>query len=221
MAKSLQVVTSLLMLCILLGVAGCVPQSTPPSAPPTSTVTSSPISTEISDWVTFRNDEQCSFAVDLPPDMEVASQGTYSWTLNRTTTDPGGPFPNFLYISVIPNDFQSTEPGVIYNYDPAETQTLLNVQVGESKPLREDPALASSFTYTRLPDATLGGQTVQAYENTQPWEFPAGTKEIRYYLQANGCTFLVGGYLSTVGSGQPGEIEEDLFQQIIMTFRLG
>jgi hypothetical protein len=24
-------------------------------------------------------------------------------------------------------------------------------------------------------------------------EFPVGTKEIRYYLQGNGCTYLVGG----------------------------
>jgi hypothetical protein len=39
-------------------------------------------------------------------------------------------------------------------------------------------------------------------------------------LKGNGCTFLVGGYLSTVGSGQPGAIDEDLFEQIINTLRL-
>jgi hypothetical protein len=163
---------------------------------------------------------QCGFAIDHPLDMQGASQGTYSWILRYTTEDPSGPVPNFIYISVIPDDFQSTEPGAIYNYDPGETQTLLNAQAGESRSLREDPNLAPSFTYTRLPDATLGNQNAQAYENTRPWEFPPGTKEIRYYLKADGCMFLVGGYLSTVGSGQAGAIGEDLFEQIITTFRL-
>ncbi|MEO7840406.1 MAG: hypothetical protein ABIU06_13745 [Anaerolineales bacterium] len=55
---------------------------------------------------------------------------------------------------------------------------------------------------------------------TQPWKFPLGTKEIRYTLQANGCTYLIGGYLATVGSGQPGAIDEELFDQVIATFRL-
>ena len=32
--------------------------------------------------------------------------------------------------------------------------------------------------------------------------------------------FTIGGYLATVGSGQPGRIDEELFDQIIATFRL-
>jgi hypothetical protein len=154
--------------------------------------------------------------------MEAARQGTYNWLLSVTATDPSGPVPNFIYISVIPDGFPRSgeEPGAIYNYDPAETQTLLNMQVGESKSLREDPNLTSSFTYTRLPDTTLGGQAAQTYENTQPWEFPPGTKEIRYYSKGNGCTYLIGGYIATVGSGQPGAIDEELFNQIVATFRL-
>jgi hypothetical protein len=151
--------------------------------------------------------------------MDVASQGTYNWLLNYPGTEPNGPYPNFVYVSVIPADFQGGA-GEIYNYDPAETQTLLNMQVGESRALREDPTIAPSFTYTRLTDTTLGNQAAQTYENTQPWEFPPGTKEIRYYLQAQGCTYLIGGYLSTVGSGQPGAIGEELFDQIIASFRL-
>jgi hypothetical protein len=153
--------------------------------------------------------------------MEGISQGEYSWSLSFKTTEPSGPVPNFVYISVIPDDLQSSEPGMIYNYDPAETQTLLNMQVGESKSLRDfDPNLAPAFTYTRLPDRTLSNQAAQTYENTQPWEFPQGTKEIRNYLKANGCTYLVGGYMATVGSGQPGTIDEALFDQVIATFRL-
>jgi hypothetical protein len=166
------------------------------------------------------NAGQCRYAIDHPSSMDGAAQNTYSWILSSTAEEPSGPVPNFIYISVVPDGFQGG-PGDIYNYDPAETQTLLDMQVGESRSLRDfDPNLAPWFTYTRLPDRTLSNQTAQTYENTQPWEFPPGTKEIRYYLQGNGCTYLIGGYFSTVGSGQPGAIDQELFDQIITTFRL-
>lgn len=207
--------TNLMMLGILLfGAVGCAAPSTQPAAPPSPTLPSG--------WETLSaNTEQgrCGYAISHPSDMDVSSQGAYNWILNRTSTDPSGPVPNFIYVSVIPDGFQSSENGIIYNYDPAETQTLLNLQVGESTSLREDPILADSFTYTRLPDVLLGTQTAPAYENTQPWEFPPGTKEIRYYLQGNGCTYLIGGYMATVGSGQPGSIDQELFDQVIATFR--
>jgi hypothetical protein len=152
--------------------------------------------------------------------MDGASSGTYSWILSPTAAEPSGPVANFIYVSVIPDDFQSSEPGAIYNYDPAEAQTLLSMQVGESRSLRDDPLLADWFTYTRLSDTALGAQAAQTYENDQPWEFPLGTKEIRYYLKANGCTYLIGGYIATVGSGQAGWIDEELFTRIIAAFRL-
>jgi hypothetical protein len=152
--------------------------------------------------------------------MDGASQDPYSWILSSTAAEPSGPVPNFIYISVIPDDFQPGGDEIIYNYDPVETQTLLNMQVGEGRSLREDPNLASWFTYTRLPDTTLDRQAAQTYENDQPWEFPLGTKEIRYYLQGNDCLYLIGGYVATVGSGQPGAIDEELFDQIIAAFRL-
>jgi len=173
-----------------------------------------------SGWETYASQGQCGYAISHPSDMGGASQGTYSWILNYSGTEPSGVVPNFVYVSVIPDDFQSGEPGVIYNYDPAEAETLLNMQVGESRSLRDDPNIAPSFTYTRLPDTTLGNQTAQTYENTPPWEFPAGTKEIRYYLQANGCTYLIGGYVDTTGSNQPGAINEELFNQVIATFQV-
>lgn len=154
--------------------------------------------------------------------MEGASQDTYSWILSSTTEEPSGPVPNFVYISVIPDDFPRSGDGseIIYNYDPVETRTLLSLQLGESRSLRDDPNLASWFTYTRLQDTALGNQAAQTYENDQPWEFPLGTKEIRYYVQANDCTYLVGGYMATVGSGQPGAMDQQRFDQILATFRL-
>ena len=232
MLKRTQVIEGLMILSITLGsVTGCAAPATP-SAVPTAvpSATQPPAPTEASSvptpppgWETHAASTdlgQCGYAIDHPSDIDVTSQGIYSWTLGRTTTEPSGPVPSFIYISVIPDGFQSSEPGAIYNYDPAETQTLLNLQVGERRALREDPNSAPWFTYTRLPDTTLGAQAAQTYENIQPWEFPAGTKEIRYYLKGNGCTYLVGGYLATVGSGQPGAIDQELFDQIIASFRL-
>jgi hypothetical protein len=151
--------------------------------------------------------------------MEVTGQGTNSWSLFVSSTEPSGPVPNFVYVSVIPDNFQGGA-GEIYNYDPAATEVLLNMQVGESKSVHPDANLTSGFTFTRLPDTTLSNPTAQTYENTEPWEFPAGTKEIRYYLKANSCTYLFGGYMATVGSGQPGGIDEELFNQIIATLRV-
>ena len=210
MMAGTHVSTRLIVLSILLGgVAGCAPAST---VLPTPTLPAG--------WETYTHEGQCGYSISHPSNMDGASQDTYSWILSPTAAEPSEPAPNFIYISVIPNDFQSNEPGIIYNYEPVETQTLLNLQVGESRSLRDDPNLADWFRYTRLPDRTLSNQTSQVYENTQPWEFPPGTKEIRYYLKANGCTYLIGGYLATVGSGQPGAIDQELFDQIIATFRL-
>lgn len=211
----------LVILSLLFGgVVGCAPQATQPvdlpAVPPAPTLPSG--------WGTYTNDGQCSYAISHPADMDGASQDTSSWILTRTATEPSGPAPNFLYVSVIPADSPKGDgAGVIYNYDPAATETLLNMQVGESGSLYDDPNLADMapwFIYTRLPDTTLSSQTAQTYENTQPWEFPAGTKEIRYYLQANGCTYLIGGYMATVDSGEPGAISQELFEKIIATFQL-
>ena len=223
---------SLLLLSLLIGgVAGCTSAGTQAADPTTSAplatatqpiepATAPPVveATVPSGWESYTGQGQCGYTISYPADMEGASQNTYSWTLSHTATEPSGPFPNFIYVSVIPTDFQGGA-GEIYNYDPAETQTLLSLQPGESKSLREDPALAPSFTYTRLPDTTLNHQAAQAYENNQPWEFPAGTKEIRYYLQGNGCTYLIGGYISTDDSGAAGAIRRELFDEIVATFQ--
>ena len=203
-------------------VTGCL--GARPAVTPTLTAiplpTNSIEATVPPDWVTYSNDGQCQYSVSHPQTIQPASQGTYSWLFSPADADPGGQIRNFLYVSVIPDDFDKSGNEIIYNYDPAEAETLLSMQVGESRSLREDPNLAPWFTYSRVLDTVLDNQTAQTYENTQPWEFPLGTKEIRYYLRANGCTYLIGGYLATVGSGQPGAIDEELFREIFNAFRL-
>lgn len=209
-----QVSTRLILLSfVLAGLLGCDRQSTPPPISPTPTL--------IPGWERYTHPGPCSYVIDHASSMDIANQGTYGRIVSSPSMEPGAPVPNFIYLSVIPDDFPPGGDEIIYNYDPGETQTLLDLQVGESRTLREDPTLADWFTYTRLPDAALNRQPAQAYENTQPWEFPPGTEEIRYYLKSDGCTYLIGGYLATVGSGQAGWIDEELFDQILATFRLG
>ena len=170
-------------------------------------------------WETYASQGQCGYAISHPADMQMTSQGTYSGILGTSASESDGPVLNFVYISLIPEGFQG-EAGEIYNHDPAATETLLKMQVGESKPLHDNLNAAQGFTYTRLPDTTLSDQSAQMYENSQPWEFPTGTKEIRYYLQGNGCTYLVGGYMDTLGSSQTRAMDEKLFDQIMTTFHL-
>ena len=169
-------------------------------------------------WETHTN-PRFHYSISYPPDMEGTDSGDYSWTLGMKLANPNEGARNFVYLSVIPAGFQSGG-GDIYNYNTAEADILLNLQAGESKSLREGLDSAARFSYTRLPDMILNGQTAKVYESIQPWEFPQGTKEIRYYVQTEAYTYLLGGYLDTTGSDQPGAITKELFDQIIATFRV-
>ena len=236
----------LILPSLLFVVAGCAPAATQPVeqatptlvieatrpigqatptfvidvTPPAEQATQTPIIEVLlpSGWEMYTR-QQCNYSISHPQEMDITSTGPYSWNINFTSTEPSGPDPNFVYVSVIPGDFQGGA-GEIYNYDPAATEKLLNMQVGETGPLYDNPAIASWHIYTRLPDTTFGNQTAQTYENTQPLEFPQGTKEIRYYLKANGCTYLIGGFMTTVDSGEPRTMTEELFDQIMATFQV-
>jgi hypothetical protein len=175
-------------------------------------------------WATHTS-QQCEYAISYPSEIEVTDQNPYSQTFQFKLANPDEGARNFIYVSVIAPEIQNmVKAGIysndVYNYDPAETDTLLNMQVGESKSLREDMNVESGFTFQRQPDAMISDHTAQTYERVQPWEFPGGTKEIRYYLTLNGCTYLIGGYMDTTRSNQPGAITEDLFHQIIATVQL-
>ena len=219
---------------LLLAVSvGCVPATTQPSEQPTPGSTKppptarTPLATATSEalipagWATHSSGQRCSYAISYPSDMQVTDQGTYSQIIGFTLANPDEGARNFVYVSVIDQEIQSTGEEGVYNYDPTEADILLNMQVGESKAVREVLDLAQWFTYQRMPDTPIAGHAAQTYVNVQPWEFPSGTKEIRYFLSLNGCTYLVGGYLDTTGSNQPGAITEELFDQIVATIGLG
>jgi hypothetical protein len=194
--------------------APAVPLTTPTAVRSTVTIEAS----VPSGWET-RTSPRFHYSINYPPGMEGTDNGDYSWTLGMKLANPDEGARNFIYLSVIPVGFQSSG-GDIYNYNTAEADILLNMQVGESKSLHEGSDTATGFSYTRQPDTILNGQTAKVYENTQPWEFPQGTKEIRYYVPTEAYTYLLGGYVDTTGSDQPGAITEALFGQIIATFRV-
>lgn len=191
----------------------------PPAAPTTllSTTTSEPLIP--TGWSTHTS-QRCEYAMSFPSKMQVNDNGTYSRIFGYELANPNEGARNFIYVSVIDQDIQSLGEERVYNYDPAEAEILLNMQVGESKSPHEVADLSQWFTYQRLPDTTISGQATQTYENLQPWEFPDGTKEIRYYLSLNGCIYLIGGYLDSTGSNQLGAINEELFNQIVVTIQL-
>ena len=202
-----------------------IPSATgPQAAPATPFFTASGEATIPAGWQTDTS-QQCEYAVSHPVEMQVTDETPYSRTLGFNLANPDEGARNFIYVSVIAPEIQSmVQQGVydhdVYNYDPTETEILLNMQVGESKPVRELPNVESGFTYQRKPDMPISSHAAQVYENLQPWEFPQGTKEIRYYLSLNDCIYLIGGYLDTTQSNQPGAITEELFNQIVATIQL-
>ena len=173
------------------------------------------------EWMTYTS-PVCEYTISYPPKMGVSEQTRYSHTFQFMLANPDEGARNFLYVSEITPEIEEmvnagTYDSGVYNYDTVATANLQSMQVGESKSAHAN--LETGFTYQRLPDTMIGDQNAQTYENVQPWEFPPGTKEIRYYASLNGCTYLIGGYMDTTGSNLPGTITEDLFHQIIATIR--
>ncbi len=177
-------------------------------------------------WVTYNNaSQQCGYEISYPPELQVTEQTPYSQTLAFKLPDSDAGIPNFIYMSVVTPEIQKmVEDGNynhdVYNYDPAATEILVNMQTGESKSVHQAPGMETGFTFERKLDTQISGHNAQTYENTQPWEFPSGTKEIRYYLPSDGCIYLIGGYVDTTQSNQQGAIMEDLFHQIIATVQV-
>ena len=191
------------------------PQATPTTPAPTTTDEA----LIPAGWTTYTG-QGCEYAISLPADMQILDEEIYSRTFGFKLVNPDQVAGNFVYVSVIMQESQNLGGEGIYNYDPNVAKLLLNLQVGESKAVHPVPDLAPWFTYQRLPDTNISGYSVQTYANLQPWEFPEGTKEMRYYLSLNDCMLQIGGYVDTTQSNQPGAITEDRFKQIVATLRV-
>jgi len=176
-------------------------------------------------WATYTsNNQQCGYGIGYPLEMQVNEQTPYSQIFDIKLLDPDAVNPNFVYVSVVtPETQKMVEDGTynhdVYNYDPMAIETLLTLQPGESQSIHQAPDMEKWFTFERKPDTDLSGHPAQTFENLLPWEFPDGTKETRYLLSSEGCTYLIGGFVDITPSDQEGEITESLFNQIIATLQ--
>ena len=165
---------------------------------------------------------QCDFTISTPPGMYLTNEDPYSEIYAVFLENPEAGMRNFVYVSVISPEIQNlVKAGAyqneVYNYDPKVTETLLGLAVGKNISVSD---LDTGFTYERKPGTQISGYTTQAYENIQPWEFPLGTKEMRYYVSVSDCMYQIGGYVDTTESDQPGSITEELFSEIVATIQL-
>jgi hypothetical protein len=144
---------------------------------------------------TFVNKE-FGYSFKYPYEYLVKENGENSYMVIKES-ESGEPInTNFAYLSIIPSVMES-EGGEIYNYNTSETNTLFEMAAGETKSLRdetEDSDMHEYFTYKRLPDEILSGLITKIYLNEKPWEFPEGTKELRYYVEKDGYIYLLGAY---------------------------
>jgi hypothetical protein len=205
-------------------IAGCAPAAPVATEPQVASVNAPSEPSIPAGWATHSS-QKCEYSISTPAEMVVTEQSPYNRLFAFKPASPDAGNPNFVYVSVVTPEIQDrAKAGVyeheVYNYDPAATDVLLGMQVGESKSVHADVSMTEGFTFQRLPDATLDGQAVRAYVNAAPWEFPRGTKEMRYYASVNGCTYIVGGYMDTTGTGQAGSMTEALFQQVLSTVKL-
>jgi len=160
-----------------------------------------------SNWKTY-TDSEYKYSISYPSNSKIYPQGRGGFQISN-----GG----FIYVSVIPREKRYTaRSGDIYNYIPAETQILLDMEIGESKStVPEYPHVNEFYTYRRLLDIQIGGFTAKAYFNPPPvWEAPEGVGEYRYYVDKEDYLYLIGGYVDTGLI-----IEEKKFKEIIFTIR--
>jgi hypothetical protein len=124
--------------------------------------------------------------------------------------DTGGPsFPVF-FITVIPSGFDNADASA-YNFLQEEAlQELVNLEVGSSMATE---AIPEYYTFTRLPDLTIGGEDFVLVENTRVWEAPAGVKDRRALLAAGGNLYMLGTYYETVE-------ELETFETVLEQFRV-
>lgn len=136
----------------------------PPATAATTLATATSEALIPAGWATHSGGQRCSYAIEFPADMQVTDQGPYSQINGFTSVNPDEGARNFVYVSVIDQQLQSTDDEPVYNFDPTEAETLLNMQVGESKAIREVADLGQWFSYQRMPDRPIAGYAAQTHQ---------------------------------------------------------
>ncbi len=149
------------------------------------------------------------YSLALPSEWEACTTTEYSRVYCSPQAELGASGFPALYVSVIPAGF-TNDVGSVYNFLPEEAiRSFLALPVGEALATGEPNPEHSTFT--RLPDATIAGETWVVIENTGVWEGGPDTKDRRLIVAHGDMTYVVGAYYKT-------QAELDTFEAILATF---
>ena len=175
--------------------------------------------TSVADNCKIYTSSALNYTISYPENFVVEPSGDYSNLILKPLQEPSFGPANFIYVSVVPPD-QSTNEGEIYNYNQVQFKKLAELEIGGSVSLADtdQPKLNEWFTYTRVNDSVIDGHPAKRFENNKPWEFPAGTTEVRFVFESGGKIYLMGYYYGGEGMLEPLDPLEA--NKIITTFQL-
>lgn len=184
-------------------------------APDLSPTTSQDIST--GDWQTYSK-TNLGVIFKVPKDFKIEESGNYSVLASPSKNDDKVGMPRFFYVSVVPESYNESDVEVIYNYNTDDFSTLIQTKVSEKVSLTYNKELQEWFTYERLEDKIVDGNTAKVFINKKPWEFPSGTEEIRYIFELPEKKIITGGYVD--GPVTNGLLPRTTFEEIIKTLEI-
>lgn len=161
------------------------------------------------DWIPYTHDLS-GIKVWHPSNFTVEKSGNLSFLLlDRGTQEPTGNT-SFIYFSYIP-DINNASNGEIYNADKDAIAKFNGIEVNSKISLINDPAQQEWFTYTRDADVTIGSKMFKKFVNQKPWEFPAGTSEVRLIHTDGSRIYMLGAYV------QKGKITPEFLNILLDT----
>jgi hypothetical protein len=164
-------------------------------------------------------DEEFGYQIALPDGFTVERQNEYSILMYPEEQPMGVGTANFIYVSVVPPHLSDSDGGEVYNYNANDYQKLIEVEnIGESTTLAElGSGLEEWFTYTVVAVEEFDDARVKNFENTKPWEFPAGTTENRFIYDTGVNKYILGYY--TGGDGVEATIDPRIAKAVVLSFK--
>jgi hypothetical protein len=169
-------------------------------------------------WKTY-NSETLKYSISYPESYNVEANGENSIIIQKPLKTPSVGPANFVYVSVVTEDKYEND-GAVYNFNDDDYEKLMDLDIGDSVSFAasDQPELSKWFTYNRIEDTVIDGQPTRRFENKSPWEFPPGTKEVRYIFEDDGVIYVLGYYYG--GDGLENTIDPYEAFNIVSTFKL-
>lgn len=164
-------------------------------------------------WQVF-NDTTQGYSLVYPSIWGISHELNYSQLFYEIQKEPAGVGPpQRLYVSVYPKEY-TDQDGMVFNFIPsASIQKFLALPVGEAM-LKEPNAIPpDAWSYTRLPDQKVAGQTALVIEDSIVWEAPVGTKDRQVIMVIGNTTYILGMHYET-----PEQFA--MFEQVLDSFQM-